>query len=94
MRLIDADAMEARFIYGVDAEPLDWVYDANDLQGMLADMPTIDAVPVVRCRECKWFAEGKWCRNPNNDMVQGGTTSEWFCGDGKPKGCADDGKRD
>lgn len=45
----------------------------------------VDAVPVVRCRECKWFAEGKWCRNPNNDMVQGGTTSEWFCGDGKRK---------
>lgn len=21
------------------------------------DMPTIDAVPVVRCKDCKWFAE-------------------------------------
>lgn len=61
----------------------------TELYDLLGQMPTVDAEPVVRCRDCKWFADGKWCRNPNNDMVQGGTTGEWFCGDGKRKGGAE-----
>ena len=48
MRLIDADAMVARFCDGVEVERLDFVYDPTDLPDMLAEMPTIDAVPVVR----------------------------------------------
>ena len=37
-----------------------WVDDAMCL---IDDAPTVDAVPVVRCRDCKWFAEnngGEW----------------------------------
>lgn len=53
MRLIDADAFLERMsrtdrFFGV-------VYDINDA-------PTVDAVPVVRCRECKH------CRNLPNGL--------------------------
>lgn len=46
MRLIDADALkriaqEYGFTF-VDFQALD-------------NAPTIDAVPVVRCKDCKWF---------------------------------------
>lgn len=44
MRLIDANAMYKR--YCVDKEGLDGIYDATDLPDMLADMPTIYAIPV------------------------------------------------
>lgn len=95
MRLIDADVLMETI--RAHAYPLRAHFNSTDngmfvlgIQQAVDNAPTVDAVPVVRCKNCKWFAEGKWCRNPNNDMVQGGTTSEWFCGDGKPKGGADD----
>lgn len=81
MRLIDADKLPKYTGYALSA---------SDVAIAVENAPTVDAVPVIRCRECKWFAEGKWCRNPNNDMVQGGTTGEWFCADGERKGGAED----
>lgn len=53
MRMIDADALKSK----VQAQEwkrdpavmlaLDWIYM------LINEQPTIDAVPVVRCRECK-----------------------------------------
>lgn len=57
-------------------------YDKAYIIGTLEELPTIDAVEVVRCRECKWwerdaiFADG-WCRGKR----QG--NPEWFCADGE-----------
>ena len=48
MRLIDADALSSEFgISDSDIEAKETIDDA----------PTIDAVPVVRCRECKFYRE-------------------------------------
>lgn len=50
MRLIDADALIAE----------GWVLERHGVSGKLltvksiADVPTIDAVPVVRCKDCKY----------------------------------------
>ena len=47
----------------------------------VAEMPTIDAVPVVRCKDCKHY-DGKWCLlfdMVNSDM------GDWFCGYGERK---------
>ena len=33
------------------------------LKHLIADFPAVDAVPVVRCKDCKWFADnngGEW----------------------------------
>ena len=45
MRLVDADVADK------------WMRQNNSFidAAILKAIPTIDAVPVVRCRDCKWF---------------------------------------
>ena len=47
--------------------------------------PTVDAVEVVRCRECKYHEEEGiemvYCPN----MIGGRVENEWFCANGKRK---------
>lgn len=53
MRLIDADA--------VDPAIVKWIDDADDIrfrQQVIDDIPTIDAVPVIRCKDCKHYHDG------------------------------------
>ena len=47
MKLVDAD--KARECVGGDG------VTGAVMQRMFDSLPTIDAVPVVRCRDCKWF---------------------------------------
>ena len=47
MRLIDADAL-------IDEAMADGAYGYVDAK-QIADAPTIDAVPVVMCKDCKWW---------------------------------------
>ena len=49
MRLIDADALIQKRSHAKAYAPEMYVIG----QGYVMDAPTIDAVPVVRCRECK-----------------------------------------
>lgn len=62
MRLIDADQMvmdesEAYMsTQGQITDDLKWLVNFvvhNKLHKLIADAPTVDAVPVVRCRDCK-----------------------------------------
>lgn len=65
MRLIDAD--------GLDAEMYHKSFEVDDgrnvwnsglwirykiFEEAIRDAPTIDAVPVVRCKDCKWYYRG------------------------------------
>ena len=50
MRLIDADAFEELFEKQIEYGATD-IFDAVD--DALQDTPTIDAVPVIRCKDCK-----------------------------------------
>lgn len=46
-----------------DADKLDWWYKGRNIRHVIDDAPTVDAVPVVRCKDCKWFADnndGEW----------------------------------
>jgi hypothetical protein len=56
MRLIDADALENICAKNSITDKVT-VGEKTVLQH-LKDAPTIDAVPVVRCAECKWFDKG------------------------------------
>lgn len=40
-----------------DVHPLD--YNGQAILHRIQQLPTIDAVPVVRCKECKHYREGK-----------------------------------
>ena len=48
---------------------------------MLSEIPTADAVPVVRCKDCQYRGSTAECLESDDD---------WFCADGKRrKRCRD-----
>ena len=87
-RLIDANAL-------IEEANADGAYGYVDAK-QIADAPTVDAVPVVRCRECKhhyWEQEpchGKsvhYCKLPHMRGVE--VFKEFFCYYGERKEGAD-----
>ena len=50
-RLIDANAMRADWLENGENE---YVYDTNAVLDNIDSQPTIDAVPVIRCKDCKY----------------------------------------
>ena len=50
-RLIDASAMRDDWLENGENE---YVYDTNAVLDSIDSQPTVDAVEVVRCRECKY----------------------------------------
>ena len=54
MRLIDADALCEEWLYE------NGMFEPNDVLGSIDDQPTIDAVPVVRCAECRNAEHTLW----------------------------------
>ena len=67
-RLIDADKLIVKLHQD---QPMDWtgsdaeVQELNDwklFRNMVDNAPTVDAVPVVRCRDCKhWHKDTVFC---------------------------------
>ena len=79
MRLIDADATKRRVADTYFDTLIPCVNHALD------DSPTVDAVPVVRCRECK-YRDG----TPGQPNIQCGQMHEDdFCSYGERKEGAD-----
>ena len=52
MRLIDADAIELRYSFGMVSNEGIVCIPMKDVRKSIDEMPTIDAVPVVRCENC------------------------------------------
>ena len=63
MRLIDADkAIEATWEQPTYTDPLNVLTEVRD---RIRELPTVDAVPVIRCKDCKWYEmseEETYCR--------------------------------
>lgn len=36
----------------IDADKLDWWYKGRNIRQVIDDAPTVDAVPVTRCKDC------------------------------------------
>ena len=101
MRLIDADIADVVIIYDKSNEltPVSEVREYIKRQKAFLDkFPTIDAVPVVRCRECKhWKPSGSKAGNSFSDMEYIGgceftnyyRTESDFCSYGERKEGAD-----
>ena len=90
MRLIDADAL-------IEEALTEGAYGYVDAK-QIADAPTIDAMPVARCKDCKyhhWEQEpchGKtvhYCELPHMRGVE--VFKEFFCYYGKRKDGDDNG---
>lgn len=54
MRLIDADAVKFNFQYGRDDNGI-LLVPYRDAKKLIEAAKTVDAVPVVRCRDCRKF---------------------------------------
>lgn len=89
MRLIDADELEKEFCHGCQYEHNKYV---NCIGCALAQAPTVDAMPVVRCRDCKWGKEA--CGNIECFVDLNVPTEyhgyDWFCPNGERKDDAAD----
>ena len=84
-RLIDADALREKWLclQGHDFSPSSFVYSIDNA-------PTVDAVQVVRCGECKHFIEPSWeCRKLIDRDAYGEADArvypDYFCADGERK---------
>ena len=74
MRLIDGDAL-------MDEANSDGAYGYVDAK-QISDAPTIDAVEVVRCRDCKHRYSDSWCEYVDDD-------DNFYCARGERKEGAD-----
>ena len=80
MRMIDADALEVGRC-SKDVLPEAYCAGWNGLIDLIEKAPTVDAVPVVRCRECQhWKPTGSKAGNSFSDMEYiGGCEFTKYC---------------
>lgn len=93
MRLIDVDDLGVGRC-SKDVLPAAYCAGWNGLLGLIEKAPTVDAVVVTRCKDCRnhrelnrkdrlesGYAEGiLWCMNRSD-----GVWADGFCSDGEPK---------
>ena len=79
MRLIDAVDLQGKMM-----EMCVSGYGAEDMIDAVIEQPTVDAVPVTRCAQCKW------CAYPVPNSTKYGcrlfdrcVKDDWFCADGE-----------
>lgn len=88
MRQIDADAfLKDILTAGIGKTIIE--YSESDIGYMIRKRPTIDAVPVVRCKDCKHHEDEEigmvYCPN----ALGGWVAENWFCADGEREEGAD-----
>ena len=71
MRLIDADAfLKDILTAGIGKTIIE--YSESNIGYMIRKRPTVDAVEVTRCRDCKYYCQdkinGEICRHPELDF--------------------------
>ena len=101
-RLIDANAMRDDWLENGENE---YVYDTNAVLDSIDSQPTVDAVEVVRCRDCTYWGDedGKlqgsdgvlFARCKAHNYLIDGRHTGWcpsendFCSYGERKDCDD-----
>lgn len=78
MRLIDADKLREEWLYGGANER---IYDTNDFLNSIDEQPSVDAVAVVRCKDCKNWEHGDCYRQeltkPDDFCSYGERKEDW-----------------
>ena len=80
-RLIDANAL-------IKEANADGAYGYVDAK-QIADAPTIDAVEVVRCKDCRHMEKSQYGRYCQIWGMYNGHGDDGFCCYGERKGCSD-----
>lgn len=88
MRLIDANALMKRQpdIHDTYDESGDYDYAHGYTINAIKTAPTVDAVPVVRCSECKYNNACFTQSFVESEGVLPFDRDTWFCADGERKG--------
>ena len=82
-RLIDANAfLKDILTAGIGKTIIE--YSESDIGYMIRKRPTIYAVPVVRCKDCKHRFEDSWCEYVDDD-------DNFYCAYGEREEGADNG---
>jgi hypothetical protein len=82
MRLIDADAVRKQ----IDEKRPGRAYEDAWALTVLDNAPTVDAVPVCRCKDCKHRdPEDHKCDCGHDILWQLPRDDDWFCADGERK---------
>ena len=85
MRLIDADALKTKKVYSEERH--EKVVPVAEIDSM----PTVDAVPVVRCEHCQYSKEwhiGRWCK-----VFRDSVSADWYCSLGEARGAREDDRK-
>lgn len=89
-RLIDAistSAMTATCPKGMDLDS--YIAGMGVVLDRIAEAPTVDAVEVVRCKDCKYFYYNSdsigACSRNSTQWGRFAVDGDWFCADGKRK---------
>ena len=80
-RLIDANAL-------IKEANADYAYGYVDAK-QIADAPTVDAVEVVRCKDCRHMEKSQYGRYCQIWGMYNGHGDDGFCCYGERKGCSD-----
>ena len=95
MRLIDVDDLIDFIDMGHLRNPLESCFSERDVVDMLESRLTVDAVPVVRCKDCKHW---KFAQHINDNLCHRFDGDPWiptepndFCSYGVRKEGADNG---
>ena len=80
----------------IDADKLDWWYKGRNIRHVIDDAPTVDAVVVTRCKDCKhlcvWNRKDIYAFCPKTNIVFlpfDKDTRTFFCSLGERKPSAD-----
>lgn len=65
----------------IDADKLDWWYKGRPIRRIIDEAPTIDAVPVVRCKDCKFY--GCFFSDSFCDRIETPMSPDDFCSCGE-----------
>lgn len=78
-RLIDADMLEPSEVY------MNYGFTRIVYMDDIDEMPTIDAVEVVRCKDCQYYYEQPRGFSPICELTRSRAEKEAFCSWGKKK---------
>lgn len=77
-RYIDADELKRNHMFYHEADNRSYAEERD-----IDETPTVDAVPVVRCKECKNLGNNDGYYFCNAIGLAFGDKPNWFCADGE-----------
>lgn len=78
MRLIDADALHD----SIDKETYRHTY-IEQIHSIIDNAPTIDAVPVVHCKDCEYWTKQSDSLQGRCALSDSYPTGAWYCANGE-----------